>query len=338
MPYIDDIWDWSGTDVKVVNATVVLEGVSVITAEASENAIEPLERADVELLLPIQILSREEEPTVSPLEIVDFSSSSIECAFDVTTQQAEEVVRGVLCGTTNPPTFENADYRLLHGQGGMDLAFAGLHPDTEYYLRPYALSNLGYKYGDVVAQRTKTRPIPDEYQLVEYIQSNGYAHLDLGVYLTDVSYSILDCIQITQPNFIFYGYYIGSDSSDYRFFGTCFDMYGGRISHSNWNGRHIYELGNFYIRQDGVLVSSGPQQTFALTTSTVWLFGVANYSSVAGTVFQLQIFNAQYSKNYNFYPVRRLNDNIAGLYDIINNVFVDDGVNLIAGPDKEWEE
>lgn len=121
-----------------------------------------------EVLVPIKTISHEETPTISPLEIVDYGSSSIECAFDVTTEQAEEVMKGVLCGTTNPPTFENADYRLLHGQGSMDLTFAGLHNNTEYYLRPYALSNLGYKYGDVIVQRTSASPIPPELQLVEW--------------------------------------------------------------------------------------------------------------------------------------------------------------------------
>lgn len=118
-------------------------------------SLKPLPIAEVEVVLPVIALSNKETPVVTPLQILDYGSSSIEVSFTTTTERAEEVVKGVLCGTENPPTFENADYRLLHGQGSMDLAFAGLHNNTEYYLRPYALSNLGYTYGAVVAQRTK---------------------------------------------------------------------------------------------------------------------------------------------------------------------------------------
>ena len=132
-----------------------------------------LPEVDMEIVLPVITLSNEEIPVVTPLQVLDYGTSSIEVSFTATTESAEEVVKGVLGGTENPPTFDNADYRLLHGEGNMDLAFAGLHQNTEYYLRPYALSNLGYKYGDIVAQRTKE---------ISYVTDNLVFYLDCKDY------------------------------------------------------------------------------------------------------------------------------------------------------------
>ena len=50
-----DIWDWTGTDVKVLRCRVELTGVSVVTAQQAENAIEPI-TATVEVEVPLIVV------------------------------------------------------------------------------------------------------------------------------------------------------------------------------------------------------------------------------------------------------------------------------------------
>lgn len=50
-----DIWDWTGTDVKVLRCRVELTGVSVVMAQQTENAIEPI-TATVEVEVPLIVV------------------------------------------------------------------------------------------------------------------------------------------------------------------------------------------------------------------------------------------------------------------------------------------
>lgn len=305
-------------------------------------------------------------PTVTPLQIVDYGSSSIECAFDVTTEQAEEVVRGVLCGLENPPTFENADYRLLHGQGNMDIAFAGLQQNTEYYLRPYALSNLGYKYGDVVAQRTKTSLIPDEYQLVEYLQSIGTQYIDLrrtfgrgavlntkirhttltsyNTYFGSFSLNLHNILRLRNVNGFGINPCIGSESSIVLYNGI------------NPGVDYEFDIGNFAnkitFRMDAIFI----QQNVAGNYSQLpcYLFSLNfngnidyNHSFIGrmyyANIYEQDVFDSQTvltNPVFSLYPVYRKADSKPGMYDIVNNQFyVNQGTGeFTVGPDREWQE
>lgn len=314
---------------------------------------------DFDIELPILTISHEETPTISPLEIIDFDSSSIECAFDVTTEQAEEVVKGVLCGTTNPPTFENADYRLLHGQGSMDLAFARLHNNTEYYLRPYALSNLGYKYGDVVVQRTKAIPIPDEYQLVEWLLKPS----GVQPYIN----TLFDASQI---NKIEYSFKVLETSGDYNILGasTAMTFAGGRnLCDEIYNGSYrftassgstyiagvtniwyesIYNHGHITLKnketqtiigESAVLINKPSLSLYLFQRNAPQFDTAPLYKNIyIGYVFIVD--STEYVRK--FYPVYRKIDRKPGMYDIIGNQFyTNQGTGeFTVGPDKEWEE
>lgn len=297
-----------------------------------------------EVLVPIKTISHEETPTISALQIIDYSSSSIECAFDVTTEQAEEVVKGVLCGTTNPPTFENADYRLLHGQGSMDLAFAGLHKNTEYYLRPYALSNLGYKYGDIVAQRTKASPIPDEYQLVEYLQGDGNSYIDTGIFNSDISILVKGQF-LRNKGFLFGNTWPSpSNSNIFCLFASIFYRVSSNVNFS-WEGSiRNYEFkiedNSFYI--DGELIRTFSDYQHFVTYSSLTLFHVIDATAFNDStiIYHCVINNSNGIALRDFYSVYRKSDGEPGMYDIINNTFyINAGTGeFIIGPDKEWEE
>lgn len=295
---------------------------------------------DFDIELPILTISHEETPTISPLEIIDYGSLSIECAFDVTTEQAEEVVKGVLCGTTNPPTFENADYRLLHGQGSMDLAFAGLQNNTEYYLRPYVLSNLGYKYGDVVAQRTKASPIPPEYQLVEWGQPSA---VNLYVITSDYTYAIpnLGTIKYQMmplPN-AGRGNRMFGNGTVYRHFTLSnimyFDVNGAtRIQlaiNQYLNVTAEWEVGNNYIKRNGITIASGAVSSSLNESSDFYWFQEPHRFGWA----ELTDKNGEYM--HRLFPVySKLDTNTTGWYDIIYHQFYPQQWSA-QGPDKEWE-
>lgn len=310
---------------------------------------------DASAVLPIQVISKEEIPDVSPLQIVDYGSSSIECAFDVSTEQAEEVVRGVLCGTINPPTFENADYRLLYGQGSMDLAFAGLQANIEYYLRPYALSNLGYKYGDVVAQRTKANPIPDEYQLVEYLESRGTQYIQVNGninndYGYEAEYSIgqyrdkYPCGLVGGTGRLFGWGSISETQLTYGW-GSLTTAYSNgleTVTSSFWSldNYGIYSLNYLNLKK---AVRRGVQFDISnsgdmFTSSGITIFG----SSVSKIACRIKWWKISHNTEvaYSLYPVYRKSDNKPGMYDIVNNQFYTNqgSGEFEVGPDKEWEE
>ena len=77
MPTVDDIWDWAGTDVKVVECQVALQGVTKVVAE--EGGVVPIQNVDSELTLPIVIERIEPNPIIVPKPtLISKTSSSIE--------------------------------------------------------------------------------------------------------------------------------------------------------------------------------------------------------------------------------------------------------------------
>lgn len=287
-------------------------------------------------------------PTISPLIVTDYGSSSIDLSF-LTTSTAIENVKGVLWGTTNPPTFDNADYKLLYGTGDVNLSIAGLQNNTEYYLRPYALSNLGYKYGDVVAQRTKYGPIPDEYQLVEYLESSdGSQWIDTGVVLTADSR-----VEISSYNGCWFGARTMMNVNSFccifaESYTTIRFDYGNtqNISirktadnyHIVYNGNHITLTKN----NESPITYVAPYYQYFSSGTTCYLFVIHTGMSVTTNVAYagMRVSNFKINDIMNLYPVYRISDNKPGMYDIVNNVFyTNQGTGeFIVGPDKEWEE
>lgn len=345
-------------DKIVVSLDVVAPDAVVVEASAvTPSGI--VTEAVAELPTQVVVISDEETPTVTHLEIIDYGSSSIECVFDVTTEQADEVVKGVLCGTENPPTFDNADYRLLHGQGSMDLAFAGLQNNTEYYLRPYALSNLGYKYGDVVAQRTSASPIPSEYQLVEYLESTGTQYIN--TLFKFKSQNIRYEFEFLYNSFISSRWNLPFGSQTMRNFNLC-TIYIGRRN----TGQDVYRAGIEYpllstyttvnikyfywfdFNENKVGINNSVYNFSSVLSNQeldLFLFAVnednaPNYLSV-GRLYTYKVKDLE-SMEYlqNLYPVYRKADNKPGMYDIVGKQFyTNSGTGeFTVGSDKEWEE
>lgn len=343
-------------DKIVVSLDVVAPDAVVVEASAvTPSGI--VTEAVAELPTQVIVISHEETPTVTPLQIIDFGYSSIECAFDVATEQAEEVVKGVLCGTTNPPTFENADYRLLHGQGSMDLAFAGLNSNTEYYLRPYALSNLGYKYGDVVAQRTKVNPIPEEYQLVEYLQSSGTQYLRIFDNFNadsevDIDFSCDRFVSSAAFGNVLFS--AGNSMSYLEIWYTANEVDSTVVyRNSRYNsGRALLNVKcSLHITNSGVQWEYDgllPMQTmFSNVSQSFNASGIDIFNIARQTTEDKKINGKLYHvaarlvvSEYNLYPVYRKTDNKPGMYDLVNNQFyTNQGTGeFTVGPDKDWEE
>lgn len=338
-------------DVDVItgeHVTCDTELVVAGTSLSTDLIIEETKVDDIAVTTPYGIISNEETPVVTPLQVLDYGSSSIEVSFEATTEKAEEVVKGVLCGLENPPTFENADYRLLHGQGSMDLAFAGLHNNTEYYLRPYALSNLGYKYGDVVAQRTKASPIPEEYQLVEYLENNGVQFIDLPYYphtnteVTTIFYPFR--AQGNDGVFGSSGWY--EDPINSFSIGIGNERYLVDMANQRFK-TNVFVLINFWskisLKPEGFYLNDSlvqPLEGGAFNSrNTLRIF--SRTAEHAPGVMRIQYFKvSDLSVDIELYSVYRKSDSKPGLYDIINHQFYTNAGTgeFTVGPDKEFEE
>lgn len=76
-------------------------------------------------------------------------------SFDVTQ-------RGICWGINSKPTLLDAYTIDSSGLGGFNSTLTGLNPNTEYYVRAYAINNAGISYGNEVVFRTQEEVIPSE--------------------------------------------------------------------------------------------------------------------------------------------------------------------------------
>lgn len=304
--------------------------------------------ATASVVLPVVYEAQESvPPTIDNVEILEVSGSSIEISFDVDRQGATECVKGVLWSTTNPPTFSGGDYRLQYGDGNVDIDIAGLLNNTTYYLRPYALSNLGYTYGDVVEQATGANPIPKEYQLVEYLESTGTQYIDT-LYTTNNNSIIEIEGRISQlKNGAFYGSY-----GDYVLFGWNYSQ--NALFWQCGSGKTVLIKNRFDLVKHKYLIDCYNKKiliddiaeygyNYAVSNSnTAYIFIPHNQSDNRNgwnEVYHLSIKEGDiYLRDY--YPVYRKSDSVAGMYDIVNNVFYTNqgSGEFTVGADKEWEE
>lgn len=172
--------------------------------------------------------------------------------------------------------------------------------------------------------------LPTEYQQVEYLEATGTQYIDTGIYpvLSDGLYAKLQ--------------YISGDLNNYRPFGG----YNPGVAIDSVTGLRIWTLNNFSISptnkmtdgnihtiqcsEDGTwdydgetVLASKPIQD--QTGVTITLFK-ANY--IGGVLYGTgtsRMYAFRYFRNgetiRDFVPCYRKSDSVAGLYDVINDVF-----------------
>ena len=176
--------------------------------------------------------------------------------------------------------------------------------------------------------------LPNEYQEVEYLESNGTQYIDTN-YAPYKTQSEIKFQTPTKPSTNCHTmgcwnennnrYYVCSYANDY--FNTA-DRQGNATVLSSWNNNiHtvIYNNENNKVLYDGVQKASVSDLT-TQTTGHIYLFARYNGTTATeyyhGRIYYLKITD----KNANtlvrhLIPCVRKSDSVAGMYDIVNNVF-----------------
>jgi hypothetical protein len=101
-------------------------------------------------------------------------------SFDVTQ-------RGVCWGINSKPTLLDAYTIDSSGLGGFNSTLTGLTPNTEYYVRAYAINKAGIAYGNEVVFKTLVEVIPSEN--FWYVASRPFIVNALGTLWTELQKS-----------------------------------------------------------------------------------------------------------------------------------------------------
>ena len=101
-------------------------------------------------------------PTVMVLGPTDILYTSFTCGGNVTDAGSYPVTaRGVCYATTPGPTINDNYVSLGSDTGTFSTTISGLSPNTTYYVRAYAINQLGMAYSDQIAVTTLANTIPN---------------------------------------------------------------------------------------------------------------------------------------------------------------------------------
>ena len=197
--------------------------------------------------------------------------------------------------------------------------------------------------------------LPSGYTQLEYIESTGTQHVDLGedVYLQTGSIIEVD-YQITADNpnqnegwqsiysndtggapypLGYVGYGVSTRIKQYSYY------YNNKahVSDSTVDmNRHVIRQDGEKFYRDGNLVYTHPTSNFT-NYSHIWLFsrpGDAGSLSAFGKLYSAKIWSNGTNLSFDGVPAKRNSDGVVGLYDTVNNVFyTNSGTgSFIAGP------
>lgn len=302
---------------------------------------------DANIQLPILVERIEPNPIIVPKPtLISKTSGSIEV--EQTFQCDVDYYGGVGIEQNG-----DVDAKLVKNPNTMTATLTGLSYDTEYTIKGVGLSILGNEtISEGLVVRTKASPIPYEYQLVEWIKSNG---------------GYFNNIPIVPDNLTDYELYFKIDSLG--FLGSVW-VVGSRVS---YGGRNNCLAGSWNYSADAGWEYNG-YSTFPMVYGQKVYFKSAhgklyfNDNLVCDRSSQYSIsWNAGYNCGlfckggeqagnqkmtfydflkirhndelvYDLYPVYRKSDNYVGLYCIVTNQFIPSVVNsFTVGPNKEWE-
>lgn len=100
-------------------------------------------------------------PSVTTLSATEISYTSANCGGEVTADGGQTVIeRGICYSTSELPTISNNKVACGSGIGSFSSEIAGLTAGTTYYVRAYAINNVGTSYGNQVAVKAKDYELP----------------------------------------------------------------------------------------------------------------------------------------------------------------------------------
>lgn len=178
--------------------------------------------------------------------------------------------------------------------------------------------------------------LPGEYQQVEYIQTDGYAFIDTGVYGDNDTSVKLDFQLLQTGDYFFFGARQTNTSAGYVFllrggtlFATAFDSSGNQALKKNGvdapadTDRHIIYQQKQNAFLDGELRTSSANTEFT-TPNTLFIFR-SHHSTLSQKYMELKVFSCIIDDDgtviRNFVPCYRKTDSEIGMYDTVNGVF-----------------
>lgn len=185
------------------------------------------------------------------------------------------------------------------------------------------------------------RGVPDEYQRLNYIESNGSQYINtkiLGTNLYNFELDILPKATRTGTQSIYLSYISSSPEIDNFTLGTfqtptgmflraqkneSYKNNGNIVSQFN---RHIIKIDNNGLKVDNTILSTNIPKPLGIgeTSADINLLGSNTGGELGGVPAQL--FKAILYGNNNsvlrcFLPAKRLSDNVIGMYDIVSKTF-----------------
>lgn len=166
--------------------------------------------------------------------------------------------------------------------GSSDNSNWTLIDEVTNYTMPLQNKSLGYE------GRTQIAKYDAE---VEYIESTGTQWIDLGITPTNKTVAQMKVYNVESTGDVVFGYYNGSDSTDWRFFNAgeyaYWDCYNGRVSlEAGWTSGswREFEIGNNYVKD----LETGSN---IVTGSTIGTF------TGTRTITLNNYYNSSFSKN-----------------------------------------
>lgn len=306
---------------------------------------------DLDIVLPVIVEPvRPNLVEVGTPEIISVGSTSIEVSQSFSSDV--EYYGGIYVGESAD---NNDDTTLVKNPTIISKTITGLSSGTTYYLNGVGIPILGnITVGEQISVTTNQNPIPEEYQLVEWLSNGG---------LTTQRLTLSGILDADQDNiFRKYDFYVrNAGGSGYGyFFGTAGSNIGWWEA---WNGSSSSDgiAFNIPVTDDFVKVTVDlprrlvtvddtpvgfpvTERYYNLTTPISIYRRADNWQSgnINGLIQKIIVYGGENSDriDFNLYPVYRKNDNKPGLYDIVNNSFyINQGTGeFVVGPDKEWEE
>ena len=185
----------------------------------------------------------------------------------------------------------------------------------------------------------KTKDDFNDYERIEYAQSNRSPYIDTGLTVKANTKLVLDFVPIsstgtwttvvgTRNGSNRFSLWIGSNSKFYSSFGTPGDAYFDDAQVMTYGKRYEAILdatsGTYvYDKETGNLMGHNDRVVTALPPANIMLFGVRDgnsYTSANQRIYGCQIYEGDLLIA-DYVPVRRISDNVIGLYDTVAKVF-----------------
>ena len=182
--------------------------------------------------------------------------------------------------------------------------------------------------------------IPDDYQEVEYLQSTGTQILDIGPLPSNITTAVLKlkykCDSMPSNSPYVYGYHQNENRYSFNL-DTTGNNFVYLFSNSSSSGKisssFTTDIQDVVITRSGTSATISGTQTGSTTGLNVSLFSNAPHFGLFGlyngeTILRqapIRIYSASMIINGNNYrnlvPCYRKSDNVAGMYDLVNNLF-----------------